>query len=258
MPNPPLVAISPNHMPAEVRRLYQGKPLDYGEAELAASVTRAGGLPVMAYRAGLEPGSVTAWAEDLIARVDGLLLSGGVDISPECYGESPEDPAWAGDMLRDTLEMALYRAALAKGKPVLGVCRGAQLIGVAEGGRMWQDLVTRRGAVTETLVHRSQERYELHGHELEIDPGSAFLERLFSGSERYVNSVHHQALRDVPPSLKVLARAPDGVPECYVREDAWVLGVQWHPEWMPTHPSHGRLFEAFISAARSSDRTLPW
>jgi putative glutamine amidotransferase len=245
-------------MPAEARRLYQGKPLDYGETELAASVIRAGGLPVMVYRAGQHPDSVETWADELISRVDGLVLSGGIDISPECYGESPEDPAWAGDHLRDAVEKALYRAAVGRGKPVLGVCRGAQLIGVAEGGRMWQDLVTRRGAVTDTLVHRSQERYDQHGHALELEPGAAFLERIFSGTECFVNSVHHQALRDVPETLRVLARAPDGVPECYVRDDAWVLGVQWHPEWMASHPSHGRLFGAFIEAARAPGGKLPW
>jgi putative glutamine amidotransferase len=256
MPNP-LIAVSPNHMPAEVRRLYQGKPLEYGEAELAAGVARAGGLPVMVYRAEREADDMAAWATLVMGRVDGLVLSGGVDISPGHYGEVPGDPAWAGDPLRDALELALYRAAVSQGKPVLGVCRGAQLIGVAEGGRMWQDLETRRGAETPTLVHRSQAEYDRHGHPLEL-VDDRFLGPIFEGEPRYVNSVHHQALRDVPRSLRVLARAPDGVPECYVRDDAWVLGVQWHPEWMAETASHARIFGAFIGAASKPNGRLPW
>lgn len=254
---PPLIAISPNHLPPEDRRLYQGKALEYGEAALAQAVADAGGVPLMVYRAGRDADTVHHWAGELIDRVDALLLSGGQDIAPEAYGHTLLDARWVGDAHRDALELALYRAAIAAAKPVLGVCRGAQLIGVAEGGTLWQDLATVRGESTPTLTHRDQAAYDTLTHPLALAPEAGFLAALFDGEARSVNSVHHQALRDVPDTLRVLATAPDGVPECYVRDDAWVLAVQWHPEWMPERPSQRRLFRGFVEAAAGA-RELPW
>lgn len=256
MSSRPLIAVSPNLLPAEERRLYKGKPLEYGEAHLAAAIANAGAIPVMVYLAEQDDAHIASWAEEVIARVDALVLSGGDDIAPTHYGEQPRDPAWAGNPRRDRLELALYRAARGAGKPVLGVCRGAQLVGVAEGGSLWQDLPSLR---PDTLVHRSQEAYDRLGHDLEIDesPRARFLSALFDGEEAAVNSVHHQGLKGEPGALTVIARAPDGVAECYVHEDAWVLAVQWHPEWMQARASQRRLFATFVEAARRpGDR--PW
>ncbi len=252
MPSAPLIAVSPNYLPAEDRRLYKGKPLEYGEASLAASILAAGGMPIMVYRAEATGAALDGWADALIARVDGLVLSGGEDIAPGNYNEAAQNPAWAGNPQRDAFELALYRAAVAAGKPVLGICRGAQLIGVAEGGSLWQDLPSMR---PDTLPHRSQDLYDQLGHGLDID--SPFLARLFDGESASVNSVHHQGLRDLPSALRVLAQAPDGVPESYVRDDAWVLGVQWHPEWMQSRASQRRLFETFTAAA-AAPGDKPW
>lgn len=252
MQRAPLIAVSPNYLPAEDRRLYKGKPLEYGEAHLAASIAAAGGLPTLLYRAELEGEALAEHAAALVDRIDGLVLSGGEDISPTTYGQFARDPAWAGNPARDAFELALYRAAVAAHKPVLGVCRGAQLIGVAEGGSLWQDLPSMRGG---PITHRSQELYDSLGHDLEID--AAFLAALFDGEAVAVNSVHHQALDAEPASLRVIARAPDGVAESYVRPDAWVLAVQWHPEWMQARPSQRRLFERFVLAARTPG-DLPW
>jgi len=255
----PIIAVSPNQLPPEDRRFYKGKPLEYGEAHLAASIANAGAIPFMVYLAEQDadgPEAVEAWAAEVIARVDALVLSGGEDIAPVHYGEASRDPAWAGNPRRDRLELGLYRAARAADKPVLGVCRGAQLIGVAEGGSLWQDLPSLR---PDTIQHRSQEAYDALGHALEIDahPSARFLSALFDGEAARVNSVHHQGLRDEPPSLTVIARAPDGVAECCVHEDAWVLAVQWHPEWMQARASQRRLFATFVEAARRpGDR--PW
>jgi len=253
MSRAPLIAVSPNYLAAEDRRLYKGKPLEYGEASLAASVATAGGLPIMVYRAEQTDAALAGWAEALIERVDGLVLSGGEDIAPSHYGESPQNPAWAGNDQRDALELALYRAAVAAHKPVLGICRGAQLIGVAEGGSLWQDLPSMRG---DSVTHRSQDLYDQLGHGLEIDANAGFLAGLFDGEEVVVNSVHHQGLREQPGSLRILARAPDGLPESFARDDAWVLAVQWHPEWMQTRASQRRLFETFVGAARRPGERL--
>jgi len=254
MPRAPLIAVSPNYLPAEDRRLYKGKPLEYGEASLAAAVASAGGLPIMVYRAEQTGVALTDWAAALVERIDALVLSGGEDIAPTNYGEAAQDPAWAGNEHRDALELALYRAAIAAEKPVLGICRGAQLIGVAEGGSLWQDLPSMRA---DSVQHRSQDLYDQLGHGLEIDSRARFLAALFDGEEAAVNSVHHQGLRDQPGSLRILARAPDGLAESFVRDDVWVLAVQWHPEWMQARASQRRLFETFVAAAsRPGDR--PW
>jgi len=247
MSRPPVIAISPNALPAEDRALYKGKPLEYGEASLAASVQRAGGLPMMPYRALIdEPDAIAELAEAAMSRCDGLLLSGGQDIAPETYGDALLDPRWGGDPLRDAFEIALYRAAIADGKPVLGVCRGAQLVNVAEGGTLWQDIPSLR---PDSLVHRDQERYDTLGHELRVAPGS-LLERLLGTTSLWVNSVHHQGVRQLAPRAEAIAWAPDGVVEAFVVPPAgWVLAVQWHPEWMPDEPLQVALFEALVERA---------
>ncbi len=257
MPPTPLIAISPNRLPPEDRRFYKHKGLEYGEVGLARAVLDAGGLPVtvcLAERPGGDgaasaPNAIAAHATAIMERADGLLLSGGDDIAPEHYGEVAQHEAWRGDTLRDAFELALFRASLALGKPVLGVCRGAQLIGVAEGGSLWQDLPSLR---PESHAHRSQELYDALGHGLEFAADS-FVAGFFDGDERWVNSVHHQGLKVEPPTLEVVARAPDGLAEAYVRTASgpWVLGVQWHPEWMQAHASARRVFARFVQEARA-------
>jgi len=244
----PFIAISPNALAPADRRFYKGKALEYGEASLAASIAAAGGLPFMAYRAEVEGEALAAHADEVLAHADALVLSGGEDIAPQGYGEVAQDERWQGDPKRDAFELALYHAALARGLPVLGVCRGAQLIAVAEGGSLWQDLPSMRQG---SLEHRSQEQYDALGHGLELEPDS-FVSALFDGEERWVNSVHHQAMKVEPKTLRVVARAPDGVAEAFERTTpgAWVVGVQWHPEWMPGRVSQARLFARLVAEAR--------
>jgi len=250
MTRKPAIAVSPNALPPADRRFYKGKALEYGEAALAASIAAAGGVPFMVYRADIaDPDALAEHAEDALAHADALVLSGGDDVGPQHYGEVAREDAWRGDPLRDALELALYRHAVARGMPVLGVCRGAQLITVAEGGSLWQDLGTLRDG---SLVHRSQEQYDALGHPLEILDAGGLLEDLFEDEPRWVNSVHHQGMRAEPPSLRVLARAPDGLAEAFTRVDGagWVVGVQWHPEWMQDRPSQRRLFARLVAEAR--------
>ena len=247
MHSPPLIAISPNHFPAEDRRLYKLKPLEYGEGAMARVVREAGAVPVMPYRAGADSqAALDALADATMRRCDGLLLSGGADVDPASYGADLRDPAWAGDALRDAHEIALYRAAVALEKPVLGICRGAQVINVAEGGTLWQDLPTLRPSA---IVHRDQERYDANGHGLELAAGG-LVAGLFEGEGApVVNSIHHQGVDALAPAATAEAWAPDGLVEAFtVRDHRWTVAVQWHPEWLGGRSS-ARLFDAFVREA---------
>ena len=180
------------------------------------------------------------------ARVlDGLVLQGGSDVSPSTYGEAPLAPEWAGDRLRDVYEIELVHEFVEAGKPVLGICRGAQLINVAFGGSLHQDIPS----------HRTDD-YEGHRHEIRFEPGSG-LARLYRGLEHpQVSSIHHQSIRSLGRGLHVEAWSePDGVIEA-VRANgrSYVVGVQWHPEFH--HPGDeavldsAPILEEFLRAAR--------
>ena len=187
------------------------------------------------------------------ARVlDGLVLQGGADVSPSSYGETPLAPQWAGDRYRDVYEMELVHEFIEAGKPILGICRGAQLINVAFGGTLYQDIPTQ---LPQSQVHVT-DSYEKHRHEIRFEPGSG-LARLYRGVQQpTVTSIHHQSIRTLGRGLRVEAWSePDGVVEA-VRASGkgYVLAVQWHPEFH--HPGDAAtldsapILEEFLEAAR--------
>lgn len=184
--------------------------------------------------------------------LDGLVLQGGADISPQCYGEEPLAEAWSGDRLRDAYEMELLHEFMEAGKPVLGICRGAQLINVALGGTLYQDIATQ---VEGAAVHLHDD-YDRHSHEIVWDDDSGFA-KLYPDLRRGGTvSIHHQAIRTLGKGLKVEARgADDGLVEAVRLEGRpYVLGVQWHPEFHP--PGAPALLDCtpildeFLAAAR--------
>nr|MBL8412270.1 type 1 glutamine amidotransferase [Dechloromonas sp.] len=184
--------------------------------------------------------------------LDGLVLQGGADISPQSYGEEPLRPEWAGDRLRDAYEMELLHEFMEAGKPVLGICRGAQLINVAFGGTLYQDIPTQ---FDQPVVHQHAD-YDKHAHAIEWDADSS-LARLY-GERRSggVVSIHHQAIKALGKGLRVEARsAEDGLIEA-VRLDgkAYVTGLQWHPEFHPPGAEHlldcTPILDEFLNAAR--------
>src|SRR5688572_23354169 len=188
------------------------------------------------------------------ARVlDGLVLQGGSDVSPSTYGEAPLAPEWAGDRLRDVYEIELVHEFVEAGKPVLGICRGAQLINVAFGGTLYQDIGTQ---LAESKVHVT-DAYERHRHEIRFEPGSG-LAQLYRGVQRpTVSSIHHQSIKALGRGLRVEAWSePDGLVEAIrANGKGYVFAVQWHPEFH--HPGDDAtldsapILEEFLRAARS-------
>lgn len=186
--------------------------------------------------------------EELANLCDGLLLSGGPDIEPELFGETIYNDTVHMDTPRTKYEYALLKAFLEKGKAVMGICRGEQLINVYLGGDMYQDLAHQKG-----LFHSS---YELR-HKVKAEPGS-FIEKLL-GSEFMVNSTHHQAVRNLAPGLKLAARSEaDGVIEAYEHESLPIFGVQWHPERLTNimrderTPDMAPLFTYFLEKVKAN------
>jgi len=179
----------------------------------------------------------------------GLLLGGGGDICPRCYGYSPQAKLKHPDMRRDEFELQLTRAALAGELPVLGICRGAQVLGVALGGTLVQDIPTEIGSA----VQHSNGAF----HFIRLAEDS-LLHRILDQREVYVNSSHHQANLSLGDGVRAVAWSPDGVIEAIeVEERKFVLGVQWHPERMENDDVQVRLFHDFVAAAREHAGAKP-
>ena len=174
-----------------------------------------------------------------LAAVQGLVLTGGEDVAPARYGATPHPRLGDVDPVRDAAELALIAAARARRLPVLAICRGIQILNVALGGTLYQDLDSERPG---SVVHTD----EMSRHAVRVEPGS-LLERTLGARSASVNSRHHQAIRDLAPALKAVAWAEDGVIEAAEPADAaapWTVAVQWHPEDL----TERALFEGFARA----------
>ena len=169
---------------------------------------------------------------------------GGGDVAASCYGEDPAPEAYGVNVARDTWELALVGAARAAGLPILGLCRGVQVLNVAAGGTLIQHL-----PVGTDESHKQYERDCETVHPVEVDPGS-LLATITGPREFGVNTLHHQAVADVGAGLRPVAWAPDGVIEAVESVDGRpLLGVQWHPELLTHQPPHDRLFAWLVQAA---------
>jgi putative glutamine amidotransferase len=188
--------------------------------------------------------------------LDGLVLQGGADVAPPTYGEQPRDPAWVGDRVRDRYEIELFEAFVGKSKPVLGICRGCQLINVAFGGTLYQDIGTQ---VPNALDHRDITKYERNYHAVKFVPGTGLAKLYPNRGEATINTIHHQAVNKLGRGLIVEATAvPDGIVEAIRwRGPSYVLGVQWHPEFMfgndtgEEHLDGSLILNEFLEAARA-------
>jgi putative glutamine amidotransferase len=184
---------------------------------------------------------------------DGILLPGGDDVDPAYFNEERHPQLGEVDRQRDEVELALARWCREERKPLLGICRGVQVLNVAFGGSLWQDIPSQ---LPDTLDHRHNtklKQYDVQGHELILEPDS-WLAGHLDAEAMLANTMHHQSVKDVAPGMKVVGRSPDGVIEALEAVDGgFVVGVQCHPEhlWRQADPRWMRLFEGFVERCRS-------
>jgi len=220
-----------------------GHPIVALMHQYISAVSEAGGVPM------LIPSGVTSEAtKALFERLDGILLTGGGDITIERFDGEPHQSVHGVDPDRDTVEFALLQAAAESGKPFLGICRGFQVVNVALGGTLYTHIQDQLpGAIEHDYDSDSQRQFLAHAIRLEK---SSSLAGIMSEPELKVNSLHHQGAKDLAPSLKPVAYAPDGLVEgLELPGHPFGMAVQWHPEWLLDQPVTRRLFGAFVEAA---------
>ena len=238
----PLIAVTTSELrrPEDVVARPQGEPpkLEVALATLyPEAIERAGGVPVIVPL--LRPDAIAA----LLDRVDGVCLPGGPDLQPSVYGEEPHPELGPTEPRVDAVELALIRAADRRGLPILGICRGMQVLNVGRGGTLHQHLPD---VVGDQLQHRQPEHGSVTTHHVDTAPHSR-LRATLGGPRLEVNSFHHQAVRTLGDDLAATAWAEDGTIEAIEDPGArLVLGVQWHAEGLR---AHAPLFDALIEAA---------
>lgn len=242
------------------RPIFTGKTLQYVEQSIAHWVMSTGALAVMIPSpvGDTQQGDVTL--DHYAQWLDGLVLEGGSDVWPGSYGEAPLQEKWSGDRVRDEYEKALVAAFEHVGKPVLGVCRGLQLLNVAFGGTLYQDIGTQ---CPDALVHRDAEIYDRNFHNVNFVTGSTLAGLFPQLQSAKVNSVHHQAIKDMAPGFEIEARcSADGVIEAIRRSrdngESYVAAVQWHPEFHRADLGtldDAPILEDFLTAVRAAQIT---
>jgi putative glutamine amidotransferase len=209
----------------------RGKTLQYLEESVAHWVMSRDVLvfmiPTVGHQGVLHPSNIRL--RDYAKHLDGLVLQGGADVSPQSYVETATRPEWPGDRVRDMYELELLHEFIESGKPVLGVCRGCQLINVAFGGTLYQDIAT---DVPTASAHVNED-YDQHRHAIRFPAGSTLASMFAGHSDALVNSIHHQAVKTIGRDLNIEAvSAVDGIIEAVrYRKAPFVMGVQWHPEF---------------------------
>lgn len=206
------------------------------------AVQRGGGIPML-----LPFVETEAEAAEVLDRIDGLLLSGGDDLDPLLYGEMPHPKNGSVSPERDTTEMAYARTALRRNMATLGICRGHQVLAVAFGGTLWQDIPSQ---VPTAMQHQQAAPRWFASHPVLVAPGTRLAAIL--GVECRVNTYHHQSVKEAPPGWVVSAVAPDGIIEAIEHPGYhFALSVQWHPENFQGRPANfDALFRAFIKASQ--------
>jgi len=234
----------------------QAKTLQYLEESIAQWVMSRDVLvlmiPTVNTSSMLHPSKIRL--RDYAKHLDGLVLQGGADVAPQSYAQTPTRPEWIGDRSRDMYELELLHEFVEAGKPVLGICRGCQLINVAFGGTLYQDILT---DVPNAVPHVN-ELYDRHRHPIQFPSGSSLAQLFSAQTAPLVNSIHHQAVRDLGRDLRIEAVSQDdGIVEAVRHtKSRFVMGLQWHPEF---HRAGGAdlldctpILDSFLRAARET------
>lgn len=205
------------------------------------AVAQGGGIPVL----------IPAILDDedrfeLYSSLQGILFSGGGDISIKYFNGEDHPEIHDVDDYRDVTELSLLKKSVTDGKPFLAICRGVQVMNVALGGTLYTHIPDQFS----TTIEHSQDEFTTLIHPVNIDETSRMAE-IFGETLLTVNSLHHQGLKDVASSLRVVGHAPDGMIEAVELSDhPYAMGVQWHPEWLTDQPVMRRLFKSFVDASK--------
>lgn len=254
MTRPLRIGLSPRilHNPP-VELGFRNKTLQYLEQTVAHWIMRRRALVFMLpaiETGGVERSSVRI--SDYVKEIDGLVLQGGADVSPISYGETPVRPEWSGDRVRDLYEMELFWECVVQGKPVLGICRGLQLINVALGGSLYQDIATEH---PDAILHVDAILYDQHRHTIRIEENSRLAVLYANHDHPVVNSIHHQAIKRLGRDSVVEAVSDtDGVIEAIRMRGSstYVTAFQWHPEFHGGASGlldSGPILDDFLAAA---------
>lgn len=219
-----------------------GQPIVLLQRSYVKAVLDAGGVPVLIPSLVAEDG----W-DAIYSRLDGVLFSGGGDISLDYFRGDPHPRIDDVDLERDSVELKMVQAAASDGKPFLGICRGCQIVNVALGGTLYTHIPDQ---LPNALDHDYPgNKRTVLVHEVKIEEGTHVAE-IYGDPIIKVNSLHHQGLKDIAASLRVAGHAPDGLVEAVeLPEHPFGLAVQWHPEWLTDQESTKNLFRKFIEAA---------
>lgn len=242
--------------PESGARGLRSKTLQYLEESIAQWVMSRDVLvfmiPTVNTNGLLRPSNIRL--RDYAKHLDGLVLQGGADVSPQSYSEAATRPEWAGDRTRDMYELELLHEFIEAGKPVLGICRGCQLINVAFGGTLYQDIAS---DVPAAIAHVN-DLYDSHRHVIHFPKGSSLASLFSSQPAPLVNSIHHQAVKELGRDLAIEAvSGEDNIVEAIrYRKARFVMGLQWHPEF---HHAGGNelldctpILDQFLRAARET------
>jgi putative glutamine amidotransferase len=209
-------------------------------SDYVKSVEKAGGIPMLIpFTENIET------VFDLISRCDGILITGGDDVDPTLYGEDVSAKCAHLEPRRDVQEALLLKEIFNNSSvPVLGICRGCQILNVMAGGTLYQDLPSQKNVV-HTLLSVAHGAF---AHRVNIKKGS-LLEKIIGSDNLLTNSYHHQSIKDIAPGFEIIGTTEDGVVEAIQKDgDRFVLGVQWHPEMTQACKTNHKIFEAFIKA----------
>ena len=252
----PLIGICANYLSDDAIGLQAGIGAKQQEWQLLAddyivAIERAGGVPVI-----LPITEDIETLTPLLQKLDGILFSGGSDIDPNSYGEFPRFGLGLIEPKRDVHEIQLARKVLNETTlPVLGICRGIQLLTVATGGTLYQDLQSQRPEGINHSVPKAVRHHPFHTVKIERD---SLLHSIYQADELGVNSFHHQAIKELGNGFKATMTAPDGIVEAVEWEgNRFVVAVQWHPEMMEGQMANIRpIFNAFVEECKSSNPLL--